>query len=71
MLITSFQCQTFAKGNNSKHYEIFFFFQFSPDYLLTILYNLTKFEAHSYHSFGDILITKYDYDFKKIRVNYF
>ena len=38
------------------------FFQFSPYYLLIILYFLTKFEAQSCYSFRDILITKYHYD---------
>ena len=34
-----------------------FFSKFLPDYLLIILYYLTKFKAHSCYSFRDILIT--------------
>ena len=38
------------------------FFKFSPDYLLIIIYYLTKFEAHCCYSFRDTLITNYHYD---------
>ena len=36
-----------------------FFFKFSPIDLLTILYQLTKFEALSYNTFRDIMITNF------------
>ena len=35
------------------------FFQFSPINLLIILYQLTKFAAHSYYSFRNIMITNF------------
>ena len=35
------------------------FFQFSPINLLIILYKLTKFAAHSYYSFRNIMITNF------------
>ena len=47
--ISSFQCQKFAKGNNSKN--IYIFFEWSPSILLIILYKLTKFEAPSCNVF--------------------
>ena len=37
-------------------------FIFSPGNLLIILYKLTKFEAPSYYSFLNIMITKFHYD---------
>ena len=41
----------FAKGNNSK--------KIKSVNTLTILYQLTKFEIHSYYNFWDILIMKF------------
>ena len=38
---------------------IFFFFRFSPTDLLITLYQLTKFEAPSCYTFGDIMITNF------------
>ena len=46
----------FSKGNNSKN---FFFFKFSRGNLLIILYQLTKFETHSYINFLVSLITRF------------
>ena len=48
----------FAKDNIYKKW----FFLFSPGNLLITLYKLTKFEAPSYYSFWNILITKFNYD---------
>ena len=47
-----------AKGDDSEKNEKTFF-KFSPINLLIILYYLTKFEAPSYYSFRDIMITNF------------
>ena len=47
-----------------------YIFKLSTDYLLIILYYLTKFEAHSCYSFWDILITKYHYGQKFAKGKY-
>ena len=47
-----------AKGDNSKKIK-FLFFKFSPIDQLIIIYQLTKFEAPSCNSFGDIMNTNF------------
>ena len=47
--VHKFSMPKFAKGNNSK----VFVFKFSPGYLLSIFYQLTKFEATCCNSFRD------------------
>ena len=65
---TKLQCQTIQRTLQSpnlqrqiirKKYNNVFF-KFSPIDLLIILYQLTKFEAPSCYSFGDIMITTFE-----------
>ena len=55
----NFSKSKFAKGDNSKKNEITFL-KLSPNDLLIILYQLTKFEAPSCFTFRDIIITNFE-----------
>ena len=56
---TNFQKSKSAKGANSKKIKKNFFFNFSSIHFIIILFQLTKFEAPSCHTFRDIMITNF------------
>ena len=64
---TKLQCQLFkehfkvqiCKGRLFEKKQKNFFFKFSPNNLLIILYQLTKFEAPNWYSFRHIMITNF------------
>ena len=56
-MITNFQSPNLQREMNKKNKITFF--RFSPINLLIILYQMTKFEAPSCYSFGDIMNTNF------------
>ena len=61
-MITNFQSSNLQREIIKKNYSFNFhqlIYSFSPTDLLIILYQLTKFEAPSYFSFRDIMITNF------------
>ena len=56
-----FSMSKFSKDNNYKNKQTFFY-KLSSGNLFIILYHLTKFEAPRCNTFGNILITKFQYD---------
>ena len=54
ILVTSFQCPNLQRATTKNRVILYYF---SPNYLLIILYQLTKFEATSCKKKWDILIT--------------